>query len=180
VLVEKFAKKVSVGSKEGDKMLYPQRHETHQLEELGERFFVSKLPRNWRSEKPGGDYGTDIKVDIFEENNATGLELLVQLKSSHDAKISNFETIRLKTSTYNYLWDKLQVVMLVKYVEVENEAYWLLLSDVPKPNQDQGSFTVRFSKSNQLSSIGWQKIQNYVRDVANGKLATRRRNCFSG
>lgn len=159
-------------------MMYPQRNENHQLEELSERFFASSLPRNWRSEKPGGDYGTDIKVDIFEGDNATGLELLVQLKSSHNASTSDFETIRLRTTTYNYLWDKLQVVMLVKYVEEENEAFWLLLSEVPEPNQDQDSFTVRIPKSNRLSSIEWHRIQNYVRDVTNGKLATRQRNRF--
>ena len=161
-------------------MLYPKRNETHQLEELSERFLASSLPRNWRSEKPGGDYGVDIKVDIFEDNNATGLELLVQLKSSRDASTSDFETIHLKIATYNYLWDKLQVVMLVKYVEEENEAYWVLLSEVPEPNQNQKSFTVRIPKSNWLSLMEWPRIQNYVRDVAKGKLATRRRNRFRG
>jgi hypothetical protein len=160
------------------KMLYPQRSDTHQLEELSERFFANSLPRNWHHEKPGGDYGVDIKVDIFEDNNATGLELLVQLKSSHDANELDFETINLKTATYNYLWDKVQVVMLVKFVEVENEAYWLLLSDVPEPKQNQDSFTIRVPKPNRLSSIDWQRIQNYVRDVTNGKIATRRRNRF--
>lgn len=159
-------------------MLYPQRNDTHQLEELSERCLTNSLPRNWRSEKPGGDYGVDIKVDIFEGNNAAGLELLVQLKSSHDASKSDFETIHLKTATYNYLWDKMQVVMLVKYVEIEKEAYWHLLSDVPEPNQDQDSFTVRIPKQNRLSSIDWQRIQNYVRDVHNGKIATRRRSGF--
>ena len=159
-------------------MLYPQRNNTHQLEEISERFFANNLPRNWRSEKPGGDYGVDIKVDIFEGNNATGLELLVQLKSSHGASTSDFETIHLKTTTYNYLWDKVQVVMLLKYIEVENEAYWLLLSDVPEPSQDQDSFTIRIPKENRLSSIDWQKVQKYVRDVTNGKIVTRRRNRF--
>ena len=62
---------------------YPQRSNTHQLEELSERFFINSLPRNWRSEKPVGDYGVDLQVDIFENDNATGLELLIQLKSSH-------------------------------------------------------------------------------------------------
>jgi hypothetical protein len=158
------------------KMLYPQRSDTHQLEELSERFFANRLPRNWRYEKPGGDYGVDIKVDIFEDSNATGLELLVQLKSSHDANELDFETINLRTTTYNYLWDKVQVVMLVKFVEVEKEAYWLLLSDVPEPNQNQSSFTIRVPKQNRLSSIDWQRIQRYVRDVTDGKIATRRRN----
>lgn len=159
-------------------MRYPRRIETHQSAELSERFFANSLPRNWRSEKPGGDYGTDIKVDIFEGNNATGLELLVQLKSSQHASRLAYETIRLKTTTYNYLWDKLQVVMLVKYVEIENEAYWLLLSDVPEPNQNQDSFIIRIPKTNRLSSINWPEILDFVRNVTNGKLVTRQRNRF--
>jgi hypothetical protein len=159
-------------------MLYPQRNETHQLEELSERFLAHGLPRNWRSEKPGGDYGVDIKIDIFEGNSATGLELLVQLKASRDASTADFETIHLKTTTYNYLWDKLQVVMLVKYVEADNEAYWLLLSEVPEPKQEQESFTIQIPKENRLSTIDWHRIQKYVRDVTNGKIATRRRNRF--
>jgi hypothetical protein len=161
------------------KMLYPQRNDSHQLETLSERFFANSLPRNWRHDKPGGDYGVDIKVDIFEDNSATGLELLVQLKASRGASTSEFETIHLKTTTYNYLWDKLQVVMLMKYVEAENEAYWLLLSDVPEPNQEQESFTIRIPKENRLSTIDWLRIQKYVRDVTNGKTATRRRNRFA-
>lgn len=84
-------------------MRYPQRIETHQSAELSERFFANSLPRNWRSEKPGGDYGTDIKVDIFEGNNATGLELLVQLKSSQHASRLAYETIRLRTTTYTLI-----------------------------------------------------------------------------
>jgi hypothetical protein len=159
-------------------VLYPQRNDAHQLEELSMRFFANALPRNWHSEKPGADYGVDLKVDIFEKTDATGLELLVQLKSSHDANDAEYETVRLNTSTYNYLWDKLQVVMLVKYVEAEKEAYWLLLSDVPEPNQEQDSFTVRIPKQNRLSSINWQEIQEYVRQVTNGKIATRHRNRF--
>jgi hypothetical protein len=160
-------------------MAYPQRPDSHQLEELSERFFVNTLPRNWRPERPGGDYGVDLKVDIFENSNATGLELLVQLKSSHASSEREYETIQLETSTYNYLWDKVQVVILVKYVEVENEAFWLLLSDVPEPNQAQDSFTIRIPKQNRLSSIDWQKIREYIRQVTDGKIATRRKNRFS-
>ncbi len=159
-------------------MQYPQRNNSHQLATLSERFFVRNLPQNWLSEKPEADYGIDMKVEIFDDTRATGLEFLVQLKSSHQASPSNFETIRLKTATYNYLWDKLQVVMLVKYVEVEDEAYWLLLSDVPEPNQMQKSFTVRVPKENRLNSIPWKRIQDHVRNVYYGKIATRRRHQF--
>ena len=157
---------------------YPKRINSHQLEELSERFFFNSLPRNWHSEKPEADYGVDIHVDIFENDNATGLELLIQLKSSHSASESDNETIRLKTTTYNYLWDKLQVVMLVKYIESENEAYWLLLSNVPEPNQDQETFSIQIPKQNKISSIDWHNIQEYIRGVTSEKIASRRRNRF--
>src|SRR5688572_16305175 len=120
---------------------YPQRPAADQIEEVSERFFKKCLPKNWRCEKPGGDYGVDLKVDIFEGDEAKGLELLVQLKASARPTEGDSETITLSTPTYNYLWDKLQVVMLVKYVEAINEAYWLLLSDVAEPNQDNKTFT---------------------------------------
>jgi Domain of unknown function (DUF4365) len=155
---------------------YPQRANTHQLEELSERFLINSLPRNWRSDKPGGDYGVDQRVDIFEGEYATGLELLVQLKSSKTSQKSEFETVQLRTTTYNYLWDKLQVVMLVKYIEEDNEAYWLLLKDVPEPDQGQQTFTIKIPRTNRLSSIDWRNIQDYVGKVTNEKLASRRRN----
>lgn len=72
-------------------------------------------------------------MDIFEEKHATGLELLVQLKASAKSSGRDTEAVELKISTYNLLWDKLQVAMLVKYVEAENEAYWLLFGEIPTP-----------------------------------------------
>lgn len=157
-------------------MIYPQRPESHQLEELSKRFFMQCLPKNWCAEKPASDYGVDLKVDIFEESHASGLELLVQLKSSQ-ATISSkdYETISIEISTYNHLRDKLQVVLLVKYIESENEAFWVLLYDVPEPNQSQKTFTIRIPKRNRLSSIDWNQIQEYVREVTRGKLESRRR-----
>jgi hypothetical protein len=90
---------------------YPQRIATHQLEESSERYFRSCIPRNWTCEKPQNDYGVDLKVDIFEEYDATGMELLIQLKASKSSSDQEHETIILKTSTYNYLWEKPSVSM---------------------------------------------------------------------
>ena len=154
---------------------YPQRKNSHQLEEISERYFTSRLPGNWTSEKPTPDYGVDLRVDIYEGSNATGLELLIQQKASKNGNGQTYETVRLRTSTYNYLWDKLQVVMLVKYVESENRAYWLLLKDVPQPSQEQDTFTIRIPKENDLENINWPEIQNYVREVTDQKLTARRR-----
>jgi hypothetical protein len=157
---------------------FPQRVNNHQLEELSERYFRNNLPRSWTCEKPGQDYGVDLKVELYEGASATAHELLVQLKASTESSKQEMETITLRTATYNHLWDKLQVVMLVKYIESEDKAYWLLLSDVPEPNQKQDTFTVHIPKANVLDEINWKQIQEYIRTVTDEKLAARRRNRF--
>ena len=152
----------------------PIRPNAHNLEDLSRRYFEELLPRDWAADKPGNDYGIDLRVDIFENNLATGLEFLVQLKSSDKPTKGDFETITLRTATYNMLWDKLQVAMLVKYVESKREAYWMLLKDVPEPNQKHKSFTVYIPRENKLSTISWDELLHYVRDVTDEKLAHRR------
>lgn len=157
---------------------YPQRTNTHQLEEKSERYFRNCLPRSWTCERPDRDYGVDLKVELFEGQSATGMELLIQLKSAQEAANREYEAIILKTSTYNYLWDKLQVVMLVKYIEEENKAYWLLLSEVDEPNQSQDSFTIRIPKENNLESINWSRIEDYIKKIKLKKLLVRERHVF--
>lgn len=127
------------------------------------------------ADKPPSDYGVDLRIDIFEDDQASGLELLVQLKASDSVSGKDTETVQLKTSTYNFLWDKLQVVMLVKYIKAENEAYWLLLRDIPAPVQSQKQFTVHIPRANRLSAAPWDQIQAHVRRVTNTKLAAMRR-----
>jgi hypothetical protein len=154
---------------------FPLRPQSHQLEELSERFFRQSLPKNWTADKPLTDYGVDLRVDMYEGDQATGLELLVQLKASAQPTDSDTEVVQLKISTYNLLWGKLQVAMLVKYVEAENEGYWLLFKDIPEPSQKQETFSIRIPKSNRLSAAPWDEIQAHVRNVTDRKLAAVRR-----
>jgi len=149
---------------------YPERPHSHVLEAISQRFFESHLPKSWTCHKHPNDYGIDLIVEIFEDNLASSLEFIVQLKSSQHGSKTTFERISLKVSTFNYLRNKLQVVMLVQYVADDDEAYWVLLKDVPEPNKKQKTFTVRLRKENTLSTIEWGTIQEYVRQVQNGKL----------
>ncbi len=157
---------------------YPLRPRPHQLEELSKRHFENCLPENWMSSRPKHDYGIDLRVEMPEGNSVTGLELLVQLKASDTTNARDYETIRLDTSTYNYLCNRLEVVMLVKYVADRDEAYWLLLSDVPAPSRNYQSFTIRISKNRPLATINWQRVQSYVRRIADLKLSARRMDDF--
>ena len=81
----------------------------------------------------------------------------------------------MKSSTYNHLISKLQVVLIVKYVESVDEAYWLLLKDAQAPADDHETMTVCIPKNHRLSSIDWDDIHRYVRGVTDVKLAAMRR-----
>lgn len=153
---------------------YPNRPNSLTLEELSRRNFIDSLPEDWLAERPANDYGIDLRVDIFKDNQATGLEFLVQLKSAQKASQNESEKVTLKISTYNYLRRKTQVAILVKYIKVENESYWLLLKDIPTPNQENDTFTVHIPKSNKLSEINWDDIYSHIRKVTDEKLATIR------
>jgi hypothetical protein len=153
---------------------YPQRPREHELETCSRRFFERHLPSSWicRIERP--DYGVDLRVEIFDGGQATSLDFIVQLKASDVATQEEYEVIQLRTVTYRYLWDMLQVVLLVKYVFPDDEAYYILLKDVPAPDQENDTFTIRVPKSNRLSGINWESIKQYVSEVRNRKVAAHR------
>ncbi len=56
---------------------YPKRPNSLYIAETSKRYFISSLPEDWVAETPENDYGIDLRVDIFKNNQATGLELLV-------------------------------------------------------------------------------------------------------
>lgn len=154
---------------------YPLRPHNHVIATKSERFFGNSVPADWTMNAPNHDYGVDLRVEIFERGAATPFEFLVQLKSSRESSASDTETITLRVATYNYLWDMLQVVLLVKYCEDVNEAYWLFLKDVPTPNPAQKTFTIHIPKANTLSTIDWNIIKDHVQRVSMGKLDLWRR-----
>jgi hypothetical protein len=150
---------------------YPQRHSNHSLEESSITFFRQHLPKDWNLNSVDRDYGQDLNIEIAEAGGYRGLELIIQLKSSANA--DNYQDTERQTfniSTYNYLWGNLRVVLIVKYIESENEAYWILLKDVPEPNQDNETFTMRIPRANSLSTINWDEIKEYVRNITMKKL----------
>lgn len=109
-------------------MKYPIRHENHSLEEKSITFFRQHLPEDWNINSIDRDYGQDLNIEIAEDGKYKGLELIVQLKSSKEPNIvADSESQVFRVSTYNYLWDNLRVVMVIKFIESENEAYWTLL-----------------------------------------------------
>jgi hypothetical protein len=114
----------------------------------------------------------DFQIGIAEDRQLRGLELIVQLKASKESsRHEDTENIQLRVSTFNYLRKLLTVVMLVKYVESENEAYWTFLREVPPPrDENQHEFTVHIPKTRKLSEIQWNETTDIVRLITNKKL----------
>lgn len=151
--------------------MFPQRHDNHSLEAKSHAFFLRQAPATWNINEPNHDYGHDLYVEISEDGQLRGLEFIVQLKSAHQSNQSDAEERQsFRVSTYNYLRGNLRVVVIVKYVETEDEAYWILLKDVPEPDPNHDTFTIRIPRANRLSAIDWGGIKDHVQEVTNRKL----------
>lgn len=151
---------------------FPKRPLAHQLEDISENFFRAELPSEWAVNRFERDYGRDLLVEITQGEELRGEEFIVQLKASANSTITNheMECQVFKTSTYNYLKAKLSVVMIVKYIQSENEAYWVWLRDIPEPNPNQDTFTIHIPRVNCLSRIDWRDIVSHVDAVTGAKL----------
>jgi hypothetical protein len=154
---------------------YPKRHPNHSLEQKSEAFFRSHVPEDWNINGVDKDYGQDLNLEIAEGGEYRGLDLIVQLKASKESSVvEGSETHSINVSTFNYLDKNVRVVLFVKYIEAEKEAYWLLLKDVPPPNEKQKTFTLYFPRENKLSTLDWSLISDYVRTVTDIKQAARK------
>lgn len=152
---------------------YPQRHPYHVLADESEDFFKKSLPGDWIVNKPQKDYGQDLRIDLTDDGQVKGCELVIQMKASEKpTRHDEYETILgLKTSTFNYLKGLLSVVMFVKYIQSEREAFWIFLRDIPAPaNENQETMTIKIPRTNRLSEIAWGKVADFVREVTHCKL----------
>jgi hypothetical protein len=152
---------------------YPGRHPDHVLADESELFLRQRLPPDWVVDKPQHDYGQDLRIGLTEDGQMRGWELVVQIKASETPSGNdNYETIEgLKTSTYNYLRGLPSVVMFVKYVRSEAEAYWVYLRQISAPaNESQATMTLRVPRANRVSEIAWNEVLAHVREVTECKL----------
>ena len=93
----------------------------HQIEDLSRSKFSLRLPSNWVVRDKSKDYGIDAEVEIFDDNDyATGLVFLVQLKASESPKSQISRKINLRLETLNYYQSLDLPVLLVRYAAAED------------------------------------------------------------
>ena len=156
----------------------PIRHPSHSLEDESIRFLESYLPREWICRREKRDYGIDLRVSIVVDGQVTGVEFIVQMKSSTSQSLpaDGNERVRLAVSTYNYLASHLHSAAIIKYVSSENEAYWEFVRHIDSPRrQSQREITVRIPRANRVSQADWHDWLRHMQEVHDKKLGRNRR-----
>lgn len=149
----------------------PIRHASHILEEKSERFFLNCIPDNWVKNKINKDYGIDYFVDIVDKNNVTGMNFSVQLKGKNKELNKKFITIPIKRSTFNYWIARLEPILLIVYIEDENEGYfkWIHKNSIDLTRKNT-TFRILIDRDQKLSKLNWEATKKSIEKIFNRKF----------
>lgn len=120
-----------------------QRPREHILETSSERAFERVLPDEWTSDPPKHDYGLDLRVEIFDLDQATkgshasGLEFAVQLKAT-DGETADATTVSVKRSHIDYWLSLPYPVLVVRYLAATDELYGMWVHERKRGPEKQG------------------------------------------
>jgi len=144
----------------------PIRHKNHILETESNKFFENCLSNEWYAEKPSYDYGIDYNVSIVINNQVTGLNFSVQIKSTEKEESQQYVPISLKKSTLGLFQARLEPVLLIAYVQEDKEAYWYWYNDLSFDlSSKQETHRVNVPKANMLRVIDWNEVIQYVQNI---------------
>jgi len=128
----------------------PSRPRSHQLETESKREFASVIPSRWVFREANPDYGIDGQIEVFDQDNkATGLMFLVQLKGTDQPDLNDALSIQFKLQTLTY-YRKLDLpVMIVLFHSPTKQFFWKWAHEVDTYYAERGQeyMTVRVSES---------------------------------
>ena len=106
----------------------------HEIDTAAQRLFESFLPTSWVVRKQEPDYGMDYDIEIFENEEPTGISFYIQLKGTakldckHNEVKFTFETDKLA-----YYIDKVNKPVFIVLVDIENKGcFWLFAQNYIK------------------------------------------------
>ncbi len=156
-------------------MSMPKRSKEHQIEDLSINELKRLLPRQWVYREKSRDYGIDGEIEIFDENDhATGMIFLVQLKAtdSFDPKIQT--RVQLDNATINY-YNSLELpTLIVRYVEETKNVYikWAHSIDRYKQKEGAKSFTFHMTEENLWHNDIPQEILQTIKKITTLKTSS--------
>ncbi|NCO40405.1 MAG: hypothetical protein COZ06_18190 [Armatimonadetes bacterium CG_4_10_14_3_um_filter_66_18] len=149
----------------------PERPRSHTLEQESRDWVRGCFPREWTVEDVQPDYGTDLRVEVFEERRPTGMLLDVQVKGT-DAPIPSDEcfSYSAKVKWINYCLTRPCPVCLVHYFAPSKKALWLwvkdyahLVLDVANPNwQSQVTATLQLPTRKEFGPGSMGEVLAYL------------------
>lgn len=143
----------------------PNRHSNHILETKSNKFFSNQIPDEWFLDKPEHDYGIDFTANIVINEQVTGLNFSIQIKGKKTEVKSESVLIKLKYTTLRLYATRLEPVLLVAYVDEDNEAYWLWFDEMDQDlTADSKTLTIHIPKNNKLSEINWEEVIKHVQE----------------
>ncbi|WP_409149131.1 DUF4365 domain-containing protein [Sphingobacterium sp. BS-2] len=136
------------------------------METESNKFYNKYLPNEWFVDKPEHDYGIDYITHISINGQVTGLNFSVQLKSKERETNQQHISISIKQSTLGLFNTKLEPVLLVAYVQEDQEAYWYWYNDLDLDlTKIKKTVRINIPRSNKISQIDWNFIAKYVQDI---------------
>lgn len=132
----------------------PERPRSHVLETLSDKYFKSRVPSEWIVRDLHVDYGIDCNVEITDGSFVTGKHFSVQLKGTDAPMASSNFSVSLKRSTFTYMTERPEPVMVVLYSAHDNDASWSWCHEVT-PLPGTASVRIKFDPCRRLSVAGW-------------------------
>lgn len=154
-------------------MQFPQRPRTHVIENSSMKIFNNVIPDEWIvRDFTEQDYGIDLQVEIFENNQATGKILQIQLKGSdcpsYDKTAPFITYYGVKSSTVNY-WNNLPIPVIFVYIDTKSrDCFYCNINHYIRDNyndfQKQTLHIIKIPTSQKLQITTSQKIITDIYD----------------
>lgn len=131
----------------------------HQIEDESCRIFQSLLPREWVVRWQDGDYGIDGEVEVFKDEESTGLIFKVQMKGTESPTYlqDGSMSLQMKSNNLQYLVNEISLPVLVIGVDVVTcSCRWCSVQDDPEirrvlDESEQESVSIHFPVANTIA-----------------------------
>lgn len=125
----------------------PRRPVQHQLEDASRAAFAHLVPQGWSLQDRSKDYGIDVDVEVFSEDEATGLRFGVQLKAT--ASAGTRPSVAIRGASLRY-WLAQDSPVLLCFWDQETDRLWGRWAhhiDIESLRAGTDSLTVAFDES---------------------------------
>lgn len=124
--------------------------------------YVQKVWAEWAVNKLSEDYGVDLDVTIFENNEVTNIKFPAQLKSTDKIKLKDsLISFSIDTEHLNYFFNQSLPFLFILYDNQNDIAYWLIIQDYIWDSLNEKKPNWRKKKYNTL----YIPIENKIEDL---------------